>query len=271
MINFRDIVVSEKSALQYLERICKIIGGHACPRCGSGKIYEIENGHRSRCPECGFRFTLYSGRWLDMAHISPKSWLWIIKLFEMELTATRICAETETSYPTTLKAVTAIRRSISAASANRRSGALCLEENRQPPVFYTVEDEGIETTAVLPANRIKILERLELGHLICTDKDIRYASLLCDGMRHGPVDFVRGFPRFRTYLAHPIGARLFITERLRKYHGVKEKALPLYVLEMEFRYNNRGNQLYELLVENICRFVPCNYRDAANMTPASAK
>ena len=269
-IKFRELVISEKRSQRHLKRICRIIGGYVCPRCGCNEIYEIEQGNRRRCPECGYRFTLYSGRYLDKAHISPKAWLWVIKLFELELTATRISVETEISYPTTLKAITAIRRSISAATAHRRAGSPDLEGNRKPLISHTIEHEGIEATVILPTNRIKIVERLEHGHLICTDRDVRHDSLFCEGVKHDPADFGHNrLPRFRTYLAHPVGARIFIMERLHKYHGLKDKMLPLYVLEMEYRYNNRRNQLFNLLVENICRFVPVRHRDAVDMNAPS--
>ena len=270
--NFRELIVSEKRSQRHLKRICKVIGGLVCPRCGCGETYEIEQGNRRRCPECGYRFTLYSGRYLDKAHISPRAWLWVIKLFELGLTATRISVEAEICYPTTLKAITAIRRSISASTVHRRAGSLCLEGNRKPLISPTIEHEKFETTVVLPANRIKIVERLEHGHLICTDRDVSYDSLFCEGVRHGPADFGHNrLPRFRTYLAHPVGARLFIMKRLHKYHGVSDKMLPLYVLEMEYRYNNRGNQLFDLLVENICRFVPGRHRGAADMNSPSVR
>jgi len=268
--NFRGLVISDKSSRRHLEGICKVSGGHVCPRCGCGEIYEIEKGNRRRCPECGYRFTLYSGRYLDKAHISPRAWLWVIKLFELELTATRISVETEISYPTILKATTAIRRSISNATVHRRAGSPRLERNRKPLISHTIEHERFETTVVLPTNRIKIVERLEHGHLICTDRDVRYDSLFCEGVKHGPAAFGHNrLPRFRTYLAYPVGARIFIMEHLHKYHGVKDKMLPLYVLEMEYRHNNRGDQLFDLLVENICRFVPVRHLGAVNMNAPS--
>jgi len=34
-----------------------------------------------------------------------------------------------------------------------------------------------------------------------------------------------------------------------KYHGVSVKTFPLYIKELEFRYNNRGKDLFEELVK----------------------
>ena len=34
-----------------------------------------------------------------------------------------------------------------------------------------------------------------------------------------------------------------------KYHGVSPKAFSLYIKELEFRYNNRGKDLFEELIK----------------------
>lgn len=44
--------------------------------------------------------------------ISGIDWLWIIKLFELELSIRKIAKQVKISYPTVLKAVDLIRRSI---------------------------------------------------------------------------------------------------------------------------------------------------------------
>ena len=254
--NFRDIVGSEKRASTYIAGICGIIGGVVCPGCGDDDINTIEGGKRKRCAGCGYRFTLYSGRWLNEAHIAASKWLWVIKLFEMELTTMRISEETGISYPTALKAVTAIRKSI--ASATPYGKALLSPDGTRStiPVYFSAEQNSPEFTEQLPVNSIKILERLGQGYLICTDLGIRYERLVCGGINHFPVDFGRGRSRFRFYLAHSFGARRFIMERMHKYHGVKDSHLPLYILEMEYRLNNRGDNLFEKLVEGVCRFIP---------------
>jgi transposase len=48
----------------------------------------------------------------------------------------------------------------------------------------------------------------------------------------------------------------YAKERLIKHHGVSQKRFPLYLKEMEFRYNNRGSSIFNLLVKNVCNLVP---------------
>jgi len=254
--SFMDIAGSDKRAQRYLESICSVIGGNVCPSCWANDIYRIDSEKRKRCRACGYRFTFYTGRWLNNARISPKTWLWIIKLFEMRLTAKRISVETGISYPTTLKAVTAIRRSIAADTPHGREYLNNPGDNRDIPVLYSSGDDIHDVKAPLPFTRIHVIGRLDYGHLICTDRKVRYDCLICEGVKHESADFGRGHPRFRFYMALPPEARRFIMENLRKYHGVKNSMLLLYVLEMEYRMNNRGGDLLELLIEDVCRFIP---------------
>jgi len=49
---------------------------------------------------------------LGKLRISAVDWLWIIKLFELELSTRKIAKQVKISYPTVLKAVDFIRQSI---------------------------------------------------------------------------------------------------------------------------------------------------------------
>jgi transposase len=46
----------------------------------------------------------------------------------------------------------------------------------------------------------------------------------------------------------------FAKERLMKYHGVNPTKFPLYLKELEFRYNPRHHDLYDDLVKCISEY-----------------
>jgi len=48
----------------------------------------------------------------------------------------------------------------------------------------------------------------------------------------------------------------YAKQRFIKFHGVSKEKFPLYLKEMEFRYNHRNQDLFILLAKNICDFVP---------------
>ncbi|MCX7927633.1 MAG: hypothetical protein N2606_05805 [Candidatus Omnitrophica bacterium] len=45
-------------------------------------------------------------------------------------------------------------------------------------------------------------------------------------------------------------------EKLIKFHGLSKERLPLYLKELEFRYNHRYHKdIFDLLVSYFCNFV----------------
>jgi transposase len=48
----------------------------------------------------------------------------------------------------------------------------------------------------------------------------------------------------------------YAKQRLIKFHGVSKEKFPLYLKEMEFRYNNRDHDMFELFAQNVVSFVP---------------
>jgi transposase len=48
----------------------------------------------------------------------------------------------------------------------------------------------------------------------------------------------------------------YTKERLIKHHGVSQEEFPFYLKEMEFRYNNRDNSVFDLLVDYLTNLVP---------------
>ncbi len=75
------------------------------------------------------------------------------------------------------------------------------------------------------------------------------------GYRHLKVDHGKRFVTGKVYINGLEGFWSFAKERLIKFHGVSKEKFPLYLKEMEFRYNNRKNNLFELLTEKICNLV----------------
>lgn len=77
--------------------------GHIfCSRCRSYKVYRLL-GKRYRCQRCNYTFHDLNNRWINKVNISPKQWLWIIKLFELDISTRKIAQQIRLSYPTVLK------------------------------------------------------------------------------------------------------------------------------------------------------------------------
>ena len=90
------------------------------------------------------------------------------------------------------------------------------------------------------------------GSIIYTDKFRSYDALLCCGYRHLRVDHGKRFASGKVYTNGLEGFWSYAEERLAKFHGVSKETFPLYLKEMEFRYNNRDQNIFTLLVQTLC-------------------
>jgi hypothetical protein len=59
-----------------------------CPQCETPHAYRLAEG-RWRCGSCHYTFGTTTGTWLGLCRLPAATWLWLIKLFELELVAQR--------------------------------------------------------------------------------------------------------------------------------------------------------------------------------------
>jgi len=97
-------------------------------------------------------------------------------------------------------------------------------------------------------------KKVKRGSLIYTDKFRSYNGLISYGFRHMRIDHGKRFVNGKVYINGIEGFWSFAKERLMKYHGVNPKKFPLYLKELEFRYNHRHHDLYDELVKCISEY-----------------
>lgn len=276
--SFEALIKSENSARLFFVKSCWKNYRRFCIRCKGYKIYRVL-GKRFRCKRCGYTFHDFSGRWINRLRIPYKKWLWIIKCFELELSARKIASQVRLSYPTVLKAVTLIRLAIVSHSGNapdllrgeieldetyfggRRKGKRGRGAFNKVPVFGILERNGVvkveaiqDVTAETLLNlTVKMVRR---GSIVYTDKFRSYDTLMFCGYKHLRIDHKRRFTNGKVYINGLEGFWSYAKERLIKHHGVSKKRFPLYLKEMEFRYNNRRSSIFNLLAKNVCDLVP---------------
>jgi transposase len=199
--------------------------------------------------------------------------LWLIKLFELELSAKKIAEQIDLSYPTVLKALTVMRMAIVANSPDLHllTGEIELDESyfggkrkgkrgrgafNKVPVFGILERDGIVKVEVVSELNLTI-KTVRRGSIVYTDKFRSYDALMCCGYRHLKVDHGKRLSSGKVYINGLEGFWGYAKERLIKHHGVsKQKFLPLYLKEMEFRYNNRNTEIFHELAKYLANLVP---------------
>jgi len=274
---FENIIVTENKARLYFRKYCWQKRHIFCTQCRSYKIYRIA-GKRYRCRRCHYTFHDFTGRWINKLHCSFKTWLWLIKLFELEISALRAAVQCGISYPTALKAYDLLRYSILVSSQDAQDfmdGEIELDESYfggrrkgkrgrgavcKVPVFGILERNGVVRVEVVKDVTVRRLLEMTIrmvrrGSIIYTDKFRSYDALMCCGYRHLRVDHGKRFSSGKVYINGLEGFWSYAKQRLAKFHGVSKEKFPLYLKEMEFRYNHRNHDLFDLLVQNVTKLV----------------
>jgi transposase len=273
---------SEESARKLLERFCWPSGVARCPRCGHDKAYVLAEGRR-RCAGCRYTFHALTGRFAGMAGLSVRQWLRLIKLFAAEETAHAMAAALAVAYNTAYKAATVVRLALLAASLD---GLAILGSRLGPelgftgkalhpksldaplgsvPVFGILEREGVVFVDYLPDmtpadllhyNNNFSLPLSRLGSIVYSDRYQRYATLVACGSDLLSGRFVEVTDRKPAVDPQQSGFWPYARERLVRFHGVTARKFPLYLKELEFRYNHSDEDILPILLANICSFVP---------------
>jgi transposase len=281
IFDFQELIKSDRSSRNFIKNFCWPDQVVSCPKCDSLKIYEIQN-NRYRCRDCHYSFTDFSGRYFGLLRLPPPAFLWVVKLFELGLSANHASKELNLSYPTAAKAFTLLRTAIFLAEgdgvfagcsveideayfgASRRGtrgrgakdkiAVLGIKERKGRLLMKVIE----EVSSVIIGD--VITEKVEKGTLIYTDKFNGYNELRALGYRHKKINHRYGFVNGHTHTNGIEGAWSFVKEGLAKHHGVRKKNFPLYLMEQQFRFNNRESDVFTLLVEKMCNFVPRGYK-----------
>jgi transposase len=196
----------------------------------------------------------------------------ILKLFELELSTRKIAQQLRLAYNTAYKAVNTIRATILAHAddaddllsgeieldesyfGGRRKGKRGRGAGHKVPVFGILERDGQVSVQVVPDVRADTLlgltvKKVRRGSIVYTDKFRSYDSLMFCGYRHLKVDHGTHFAKGRVYINGLEGFWSFAKERLMKHHGISPERFPLYLKELEFRYNHRHHDFYEIMVK----------------------
>jgi len=208
------------------------------------------------------------------SHISEKKFRKIIHLFSEDLSATQISHLTKISRPSINKYLTAIRFRIfeycqdqsplkgeievdeSYFGARRVRGKRGRGARGKIIVFGLLKRQGKVYTEIVPDCSAAVLQKVikgkvDVGSVIHSDGWRGYNGLVDFGYKkhfrvhHGKNEFVRGS-------SHINGIESFwgyAKTRLVKFKGMDKKMFNLHLKECEFRFNNRGEDMYQILLK----------------------
>lgn len=272
LIELGKLISDEKRSLQYL---CNKLNDLSCPSCGQREFYFMSR-QRLRCARCGSDFRPLNDTSFSIIKISTSKWLSLIKLFELSVSARRASVEVSLSYNTALKAFDVIRLSIlndlivheaelggeieldESYFGGRRKGDRGRGAAGKTIVFGILERGGkvsVDIVKDVSAETLmqETVKKVRRGSIVYTDKWKSYDSLMFCGYKHLNIDHRYKFKQGKVYINGVEGFWSFAKERLIKHHGISPHKFLLYLKEMEWRYNNRNDDLFDMIVYYMLR------------------
>lgn len=269
--SFKQLVKTEDSAAAYLKKHCWDNYRRYCLRCHSYQFYRIA-GDRYRCKRCAYTFHDFSGRWISKCRIGSRNWLMIIKLFENESSTRIIADEIAQSYPTVLKALDVLRLAIIANSSDATPWinhvyfrSVDLNAKGKPQSIYVVfgilDLDGnvkIDILEDFTADKIMNLrpKMLRRSLIYYTDEYHPYDALVFHDHSNA-IPLSKSDDSNHTYKINgENGFWEYVKTSISRYRGISKAKFPHYLKELEFRYNHRGQQIFELLCSYLVSFIP---------------
>jgi len=241
-----------------IEQISEITTGSKCRKCGSKSHYRFKE-ERVKCKDCNDRY------YLKQVSVD----LWTLYYFSIESTANKTSKELKVNYKTVLNRFNNYRRKIlqyqeqcfqllggeiecdESYFGGRRKYLRGRSKSNKIIVLGLLERQGkIYTTIVENVKASSLLDEIktksEKSSVFYTDKFKSYKSLKFF-RKHIEIDHQELFAYGKNHINGIEGFWSYAKERLLKYHGVSKHNFILYLKELEFRFNNRKEYLFNLL------------------------
>jgi len=265
---------NEVRSRRFFERLSRAAG---CPRCGACVRYELA-GNRRRCASCRHTFSLFSGTSLSGVRLARAEIAHLLYLFVLGVPSYRARHYTGVSLKTMQRLYTRFREALylqSLQELRALSGVIEIDEalfggfrkgkrgwgaHGKRAVFGLYKRNGHVLTFPVPnRNHATLLPLIEAhttpGSLFYTDDYHAYASLSVRGA-HVVVSKKEGRPRGRDHINGIEGFWSYAKHWLYQYRGVPQHHFPLYLKEVEWRFNHREENLFDLLALAVTHPVP---------------
>ena len=275
LVELQQYTADEEKAEGYLRSQGILRTYDRCPFCEGTKMGRIRRA-KIKCYSCRKEWGPRKGSILDGTRVPFTRILMALKLFELDTSVREAAKQLDLAYNTVYDLFTLFRRAIAATDTDgfslsgeiemdesyfggRRKGKRGRGDAGKIPVFGILERGGKVRVEIIPDVGGETLlqmaiKKVKRGSLIYTDKFQSYNGLITYGFRHQRIDHGVRFVNGKVYINGIVGFWSFAKERLMKYHGVDPEKFPLYLKELEFRYNHRNHDIYEDVVRCLSEY-----------------
>ena len=278
----RTIDRDDETARKHLLSLCWPSGQPVCPRCSADRIYTLSGG-QLRCAQCRYTFQPFSRRWIDNGALSPSQWIRLVRMFIDERSPHAIKKELGLAYNTVYKGLNVIRFAILAHAADARqlmSSATGLDSYLKGqrltgapakmhmgiiPVYGILRRDNMVFVDLMPGLQAETifhfhmnfhLKLIRSGNLIYTDRYREYDAMILCGNNTLPYGVIK--KRHTPPFIDTAKDEFWITakDRFKQFRGISCQRFPLYLKELEFRFNHLGQDIFDILLKYLCDYVP---------------
>ena len=231
-----------------------------CPRCNYRWQYTLADGRR-KCKRCGKKFTHRRQR----RGVCAKQLKEIARLFWLGVPAAAAARDLSLNNVTVTRYYRRLRERIATdreAQLSKLHGHIEADESYfggvrkgkrgrgaagKVPVFGLLKRGG-EVRVILPRRCDgeqligAIRANVELDSIVYTDGYSAYNKLSLNGFHHERVNHGETFSNGRSHINGIENFWGYAKRRLKVYHGGFKRNFDLFIREMEFRFNHRGDQ-----------------------------
>lgn len=253
-------------------------GHRRCPRCHYPKLHQLRR-QRFRCGGCRYEFGEFTGTYLGQLRVSLDLVAHLLSLFTRGVPAYQVRWHVPVSLATVERAFRLFRQAIYDAAMEelsqlRSSGELGLDETAfgnhrrgkgswgavgKVLIFGISQRDGHVVTFPVSNRRRTpvrpIAHHSQRGSIASADDLPGYVTLTLWG-KHQRVTHKRGqFFHGRSHINDIESFWSCVRMWLTHYRGVPRQYFPLYLKEIEWRFNHRNEDLFSLLATLVTRSV----------------
>ncbi len=245
LIELSELLLDEKKAEEYLLKVGILKTFTECEKCGSNRITKISRG-RHRCNSCLSEWSNKKGSVLYNNNLSYSKFIGIVKLFEMGVTANQASIELSINHITVKNNFNTIRFAISNVTQADFQTLDKILKDELAKFSISITDKGIDVGIV---NNGKALQDLfKLKRTRNPSKEVSYSFHYS---RLKPEEIEKRLHNFPVEQNH---FWRYAKKRLMYYRGTKLNYLYLYLKEIVFRYNNKDENIFDVIIAKIARF-----------------
>lgn len=248
LLELSRVLTDEEAAYAYLLQRLQRAGRLRCQRCGSESFYLLSR-YRLKCRQCRSEFRPLAATALSALNLPLSTWLSLINDFAVAVPPQRAAARSAINYKTALRAYHLVREAVLGSEAQKAGDSLpglmvigIVDGEEQASVELL---EGPVAQELVDSN----LARVRKGIIAYTERYGRYDTVVIVGERKAvrgafspvkavDVDYLQGFWHFTKHFV--FGNR-----------AVTKRNVFAVLKELEWRYNNRDADLFDLIVDRL--------------------